>query len=214
MYFRYGEKESAYLKEKDKLLGTAIDRIGPIRRPVETDLFSSIVRQIIGQQISTRAQRTVWERLQEIADPVEAAALCSLELETLQALGMTFRKAGYIKDFAERVAGGNFDLQALHDLPDAEVIKRLSSLRGVGPWTAEMVLIFCLQRPDIVSFGDLGIHRGMRMLYRHRDIDRKRFARYARRYSPHGTVASLYLWAIAGGALPEMHDRGPLRRTR
>ncbi len=214
MYFRYGEKESAYLKEKDKLLGAAIDRIGQIRRPVETDLFSSIVRQIIGQQISTRAQRTVWERLRAKAGSIDAATLSSLELETLQTLGMTFRKAGYIKDFAERVAGGNFDLQALHDLPDAEVIKRLSSLRGVGPWTAEMVLIFCLQRPDIVSFGDLAIHRGMRMLYGHRDIDRKRFARYARRYSPHGTVASLYLWAIAGGALPEMRDRGPLRRTR
>ena len=209
MYFRYGEKEIMHLKNRDNVLGQAIDRIGPIHRPTEKDLFSSIIRQIIGQQISTRAQRTVWKRLCAKAGSVDAVTICSLELETLQALGMTFRKAGYIKDFAETVAAGDFALQPLHDLPDTEVIARLSSLRGVGHWTAEMVLIFCLQRPDIFSFGDLGIHRGMRMLYRHRNIDRKKFAKYARRYSPHGTVASLYLWAIAGGTIPEIRDPAP-----
>ena len=91
-------------------------------------------------------------------------------------------------------------------LPDQEVIRVLSALPGIGVWTAQMLLIFCLQRPDVVSFGDLGIRRGMRMLYRHREIDRERFARYARRCSPYGTVASLYLWAIAGGAIPGLTD--------
>jgi DNA-3-methyladenine glycosylase II len=69
-----------------------------------------------------------------------------------------------------------------------------------------MLLIFCLQRPDVMSFGDLAIRRGLRMLYRHRAIDRRLFDKYARRYSPCGTVASLYLWAIAGGAIPELRD--------
>lgn len=209
MYFKYSHKETTYLKSRDKLLGAAIDRIGQIRRPTESDLFCSVVRHIIGQQISTRAQETVWQRLGERIGPINAETICSLELAALQGLGMTFRKAGYIKDFAEEVRSGEFDIQALHRLPDAEVIKSLSSLKGVGPWTAEMVMIFCMQRPDVVSFGDLAIHRGMRMLYRHGNIDRKRFARYARRYSPHGTVASLYLWAIAGGAIPEMRDCTP-----
>jgi len=85
-------------------------------------------------------------------------------------------------------------------MSDEEAIESLCSLKGIGRWTAEMILIFSMQRPDVVSFGDLAILRGMRMLYHHREIDRKRFERYKKRYSPYGTVASLYLWAIAGGA--------------
>ena len=78
-------------------------------------------------------------------------------------------------------------------------------------WTAEMLLIFSLQRPDVVSFGDLAIQRGMRMLYRHRKITRQLFEKYRRRYSPYGTTASLYLWALAGGALPDLTDPAPKR---
>jgi DNA-3-methyladenine glycosylase II len=213
MYFKYGSEEIAYLKSKDKQLGEAIDRIGLIRRPVESDLFCSVVRQIIGQQISTAAQRTIWQRLCEKMGNVSAETICSLELTALQEIGITFKKAGYIKELAEKVKTGEFNLQALHDLPDPEVIRELSSLRGVGIWTAEMVMIFCMQRPDVVSYGDLAIHRGMRMLYHHRNIDRKKFDKYARRYSPHGTVAGLYLWAIAGGAIPEMKDHAPKKKT-
>jgi len=74
-----------------------------------------------------------------------------------------------------------------------------------------MLLIFSLQRPDVVSFGDLAIQRGMRMLYRHRKITRQLFEKYRRRYSPYGTTASLYLWALAGGALPDLTDPAPKR---
>ena len=97
-------------------------------------------------------------------------------------------------------------------MPDEGVIRQLTSLNGVGVWTAEMIMIFCMQRPDIVSYGDLAIHRGMRMLYHHRNINKKLFAKYARRYSPYGTVASLYLWAIAGGAIPDMKDYAPRKK--
>ena len=82
----------------------------------------------------------------------------------------------------------------------------LCSLRGVGVWTAEMILLFCLQRPDILSYDDLAIRRGLRMVYRHREIDRERFEKYRRRYSPCGSVASLYLWAAACGAVPGLTD--------
>ena len=84
-------------------------------------------------------------------------------------------------------------------MPDSEAIKRLVSLKGVGVWTAEMILLFCLQRPDIFSFDDLAIQRGLRMVYHHRKIDRKLFEKYRRRFSPYCSVASLYLWAVAGG---------------
>lgn len=122
------------------------------------------------------------------------------------------QKAVYIKEFATKVACGDFDVDALRTQSDAEVVARLSALRGVGVWTAEMLMTFCLQRPDVVSFGDLAIQRGMRMLYHHRRIDRVRFERYRHRYSPYGTVASLYLWAVAGGAVPELKDPAPKKQ--
>ena len=75
-----------------------------------------------------------------------------------------------------------------------------------------MILLFCLQRPDILSFDDLAIQRGLRMVYHHRSIGRKRFEKYRRRFSPCGSVASLYLWAVAGGAIPEMKDYAPKQR--
>lgn len=132
-------------------------------------------------------------------------------LSELQSVGMTFKKAEYILDFSEKVQNGSFDIEACNRMEDAEAIRELSSLKGVGVWTAEMILAFCMQRPDIVSFGDLAILRGMRMLYRHREIDREKFLKYRRRYSPCGTVASLYLWAIAGGAIPGLRDPAPGR---
>ena len=94
-------------------------------------------------------------------------------------------------------------------MDDAEAIRALSSLRGIGVWTAEMILLFCLQRPDILSYDDLAIQRGLRMVYHHRAIDRRLFEKYRRRYSPYGSVASLYLWAVSGGAIPELKDYKP-----
>jgi DNA-3-methyladenine glycosylase II len=198
MYFNYGEKEIEYLKRKDKKLGAAIDAIGHINREVDVDLFSSVVHHIVGQQISSAALKTVWARLNDKLGAITADTLCAVSREDIQASGITFKKADYIKDFAEKVQRGEFDVAALSDMPDADVIKKLSALKGIGVWTAEMLLIFCLQRPDVVSYGDLGIQRGLRMLYHHKAIDRALFTKYTRRYSPYGTVASLYLWAIGG----------------
>ena len=119
---------------------------------------------------------------------------------------MTFRKAAYITDFAERVHTGAFDLDAVTHMSDEAAIRALSSLKGIGVWTAEMILLFCLQRPDIFSYDDLAIRRGLRMVYHHREIDRDLFEKYRRRFCPYCSVASLYLWAVSGGAIPEMKD--------
>jgi DNA-3-methyladenine glycosylase II len=209
LYFEYTDDAIEYLKRKDKRLGDAIDRIGRIEREVSGDLFSSVVHQIVGQQISSAALKTVWARLEDRLGKVTVETVCAAPREEIQACGISFRKADYIKDFAGKVSGGTFDAEALRTLPDGEVIDRLSALKGIGVWTAEMLMIFCLRRPDVLSYGDLAIQRGLRMLYHHRKIDRALFEKYARRYSPYGTVASLYLWAIAGGAIPEMRDYAP-----
>lgn len=210
MYFQYGDKETEYLKKKDKVLGEVIEKIGHIEREVDSDLFSSVIHHIIGQQISTKAQATIWRRMKEQLGEVTAESILAAEIPELQSFGMTFRKAEYIKDFAEKVQSGAFDLERVSQLPDSEAIKMLVSLKGIGVWTAEMILLFCLQCPDIFSFDDLAIQRGLRMVYHHRKIDRKLFEKYRRRFSPYCSVASLYLWGVAGGgAVPGMKDYAP-----
>lgn len=212
LYFSYGEKEIEYLKSRDKKLASAMDRIGHVYRETDVDLFSSVVHHIIGQQISTAAQKTIWKRLSAKLNKVDAAGILSLNRDELQSVGMTYKKADYILDFAGKVQNGSFNIEALEEMTDEQVIRELSSLKGIGVWTAEMIMTFCMQRPDVVSYGDLAIIRGMRMLYRHREIDKEKFIRYRKRYSPYGTVASLYLWAIAGGAIPELTDPAPKRK--
>ena len=209
MNFEYGEQELDYLRRKDKRLCEVIDRIGHIDRAVDTDLFSSVVHHIIGQQISTRAQATIWQRIQDTLGAVNAETILSAGVPKLQSLGMTFRKAEYITDFAAKVHSGAFDLEGIWQRSDEEAIRELSTLKGIGVWTAEMILLFCMQRPNIFSYDDLAIQRGLRMVYHHRTIDRKRFEVYRRRFSPYCSVASLYLWAVSGGAIPEMRDYKP-----
>lgn len=214
MYFTYGEKEINYLKRKDKKLAWAIEQIGYIERRLDANLFAAVVRHIVGQQISSKAQATVWARLEARLTAVTPAAIYTASAQELKALGMSLRKAEYIKDFADKIVSGEFDLQAVEKMSDAEAITALSSLKGIGKWTAEMILLFCLQRPDILSYDDLAIQRGLRMLYHHRKITRELFAKYQKRYSPYGSTAAIYLWAIAGGAIDGMKDYAPSKKAK
>lgn len=206
MYFKYDEEETSYLCAKDPKLAAVIEQVGKVERVVDTDLFSSVVHHIIGQQISTKAQATVWKRMQDALGVVDAENILATDDNTLQSCGMTFKKVEYIKDFAAKVSSGEFDLEDIWEKSDEEVIRELSALKGIGVWTAEMILLFCMQRPNVFAYDDLAIQRGLRMVYHHRKIDRKLFEKYRRRFSPYCSVASLYLWAVAGGAIPEMKD--------
>ena len=195
-YFEYGEKEIEHLRKKDKKLKEAIDRIGIIKREVNPDLFSALCESIIGQQISNKAAATVRNKLNDLCG-LSAEELHKMPLEEIRSCGMSMRKAGYIKGIADAAVNHVIDFDALKDKPDNEVIDILVKLNGVGVWTAEMLLIFSLMRPDVVSFGDLAIRRGMMILYGHKKMTKERFLRYAKRYSPYGSVASLYLWELS-----------------
>ena len=205
-YYPYGEAETSHLSRKDKRLAAAIARVGRIDRAVDDDLFASVVHHIIGQQISTKAQQTIWGKMSGQLESITPGSLLACGRDGLQALGTTWRKVDYILDFARKVDSGRFDVEAVRAMTDEDAVAALCSLKGIGTWTAEMILLFCLQRPDVLSYGDLAIQRGIRMLYRHKELPRERFERYRRRYSPYGSTASLYLWAIAGGAIPELTD--------
>lgn len=165
-----------------------------------------MVHSIVGQQISTKAHETIWQRIQSSLGEITPQRVISLTDEELQRFGISFKKVTYIKRAATKILNGEFDIHGLYDKTDEEVIECLSKLDGIGIWSAEMLMLFSMQRPDILSYSDLAIQRGLRMVYHHRDITRKLFEKYRRRYSPYSSVASLYLWAVAGGAIEGMKD--------
>ncbi len=188
----------AALSRRDKRLAALIETLGPIRREVEPDPFAALLHSITGQQISMKAQETVWRRLRSLAETsggLTPDVIAALPVESLRAVGLSARKVSYMQAAADAFARGRLSADALRAASDAEVCAALTALPGVGVWTAEMLLIFSLQRPDVFSWGDLAIRRALCRLHHHKEMPRQRFERYRRRYSPYGSTASLYLWA-------------------
>jgi len=195
--FNYGSKEIEYLKSRDKKLSAAIDRIGMIEREITPEPFHALVSSVVSQQISNKAAETVWKRLSNLLGSITPESISKVSQAEIQSCGMTIRKAGYIKGIADAAISGEINFETLHALTDGEIIKKLSALNGVGVWTAEMLLIFSLCRPNVVSYGDLAIRRGMMNLYNLKDLPKEKFARYIKRYSPYGSVVSFYLWELS-----------------
>ena len=195
--FVYGEKETAYLASRDEALGAAIARIGHIERETDPDVFASLTRQIVGQQISNAAYSAVIGRLHARIGAITPESVMVLGADGLRACGMSIRKAENILAAADAFTCGRIDADALRKMSDAEVIAALTTLHGVGVWTAEMLLIFCFERPDVLSFGDFGIRKGLMRLHGLTSLSKAEFEAYRTRYSPYGTVAGFYLWAVA-----------------
>ncbi|MFZ5425508.1 MAG: DNA-3-methyladenine glycosylase family protein [Thermodesulfobacteriota bacterium] len=196
-FFPYGKAETEHLKRRDATLGEAMDRLGRVEREVTPDPFQALLRSVVAQQISAKAAATVWTRIREMLGEVTPARVAEAGAEALKRCGLSLRKASRIHAIGRAAARGEVDFEGLRALNDAEVVARLTALPGVGAWTAEMLLIHCLERPDVVSRGDLAIRRGMMRLYRLDSLPRTVFDEFARRYSPHGSVASIYLWRLS-----------------
>ena len=196
-FFCYGRTETDYLSARDPALGAAIVRIGHIDRAVIPDLFAALINSIAGQQISGKALATVWARLCERLGEITPTAVLAAGEEGLRACGLSGRKAGYMLAAAHAVQDETLPIHSLVDKSDEEIIKTLTALPGIGRWTAEMLLIFSLQRPDVLAFDDFGIRKGICRLYGLDELTRARFEEYRARYAPFGTVAGLYLWEIA-----------------
>ena len=209
--FSYSQTELDHLKRKDKKLARIIEQIGPIERAVNPDLFSALIHSIVAQQIATKAATTVWNRLLDRCGEITPHCLYAMDAAEIQQCGLSMRKARYIHGVSRAVALQEINLDEFPVLSDADIIARLAALEGIGVWTAEMLLIFSLQRPNIVSWGDLAIRRGMMALYGLKRLEKSQFDNYCKRYSPYGSVASLYLWALAAKK-PEAMDIDADRR--
>jgi DNA-3-methyladenine glycosylase II len=181
------------LAKRDPALGRVIKQIGRIEREIEPDLAAALIRSIIGQQISSKAAATVRRRLRDMLG-VTPERIAAAPVEDIQSCGMSMRKAGYVKGIAEAALDGRLDARAVAQLDDAGVIAELTGLKGVGVWTVEMLLIFSLCRPNILSWGDFAIRRGIMKLYGLETLNKQNFDALHARYAPYASVASLYIW--------------------
>jgi DNA-3-methyladenine glycosylase II len=186
-----------HLKASDPVLGRVIDRVGPYTIELLEPGYETLVKAIVLQQLSGKVAEVIFRRLVEAAGGggLTPQAVLRLRPRKLRAVGLSQRKAEYIRDLARRVLAGDLDLSALTALPDEEVYARLTALRGVGPWTVQMFLIFALDRPNVMPSADLGIRAAVRNVYglpqtpTAAEVDEM-----ARKWHPYCTVASWYLW--------------------
>lgn len=195
----FTKEDHQALKEKDPLMKKVMETIPLTPRSLTPDLFQSLLKSIVGQQISMKAQETIWQRCLKAFPQITPKSISEAPLDTLRGLGLSGPKASYLKGTATMIFQGTLDLETLPFASDEEVIEALTKLPGIGPWTAEMVLIFTLGRKDVLSYGDLAIKRGLMMLYGHDTLSKKQFQYYKQLFSPQGTLAALYLWEISSG---------------
>ena len=189
------------LREADPILRQVIDEVGPLGdffadRP--TDHYGTLVRSIVGQQLSTRAAAAIYARLLERfgghpPTPEEVLADDPDDLRT--AAGLSHAKVRYLRSLAEHVLDGSLDLDTLGDLPDDEVIAALTAVSGIGPWSAQLFLMLHLRRPDVLVSGDLGIRRAVMLRYglpampKPAEVDQ-----IGERWRPYRSLACMYLW--------------------
>ena len=198
---KLGEHDRALIKA-DKVLGKLIKEGGPIdpatdRRRSRPDPYEALARAIVGQQLSTKAARSIWENVLAVfgGKTPTPKQLIAAEPQALRDAGLSWSKVAYVRDLAERVEDGDLDLRRLPQLSDEDVIASLTEIKGIGRWTAEMFLIFHLGRPDVLSTGDLGIRRAVQVAYGLEELPGpEEMERIAEPWRPHRTLACLYLW--------------------
>lgn len=198
MFFAYTQNELDYLSQQDARLGNVIEKIGYVRRETEPDFFTAFLQSIIGQQVSTKAYLTVFGRLKSLCgDVLTSAKILSLDSSEMRQCGISEKKISCILCVAEALENNRLDFKSFEQKSDAEIIVELTAYPGIGVWTAEMLLLFSLQRKNILSYGDFGIKKGLCLLHGLDKLDKKKFNEFKIRYSPYASVASLYLWEIA-----------------
>ncbi len=183
----------AHLK-KDKVLAKIIAKHAAPVWAKPGDLFSDIVENIIGQQLSGKAANTIIGRFKKVVSVVVPKKILAISDQQLRDCGMSWAKVKYVKELSRMVQNKELDLEKIKTLPDEEVIVELTKVKGIGRWTAEMVLIFYLQRPDVFSLGDLGLRTALASLYKISRDDLKKIAKISATWSPHRSLASRYLW--------------------
>jgi len=194
------------LAASDPVMADLVKRLGPMSvaerrrrrgQPPRDDAYVALVRAVVGQQLSTKAARTIYDRVVALFDDgvPSPEQLLAADEDALRGAGLSGRKVEYLRDLAQHVVDGELELNRLSELSDEEVIEEVTAVRGLGRWTAEMFLIFHLGRPDVISGGDLGIRRAIETEYGLARIPTPDdVVERAEAWKPHRSLACIYLW--------------------
>jgi DNA-3-methyladenine glycosylase II len=189
-------KAVTHLKKSDPVLRAIIERIGPCRMEFGPAEFSSLAEAIVYQQLNGKVAVTIFKRFAALAgEPITPDGILRLSNEQLRSVGLSKQKSAYLKDLATKTASGLLDFSRLPELPDEEVIKHLTQVKGVGVWTAHMFLMFSLRRPNVLPTGDYGVQMAVKKLYKKRKLPKpKDMEKIASAWEPYRSVACWYMW--------------------
>jgi DNA-3-methyladenine glycosylase II len=185
-----------HLKKSDPILCAIIERIGPCRMEYGPPEFHSLAEAIVYQQLNGKAAVTIFNRFAALAgEPITPEGILKLNDAQMRSVGLSKQKSSYLRDMAERAARGELDFTRLPDMTDAEVVKHLTQVKGVGVWTAHMFLIFTLRRPNVLPTGDYGVQAAIKKHYKKRKLLKpEQMEKIARPWEPYRSVACWYLW--------------------
>jgi len=187
----------AHVRKNDPKLKPVLDARGLLRFRPEGEPFESLVESILSQQLAGSAASAIIKKVRALFPDgeLEAGRIRRIAARRLRAAGVSPQKLSYLKDLAARVVEGTLDLEALESMPDEEIIEVLDEVKGIGPWTVHMFLIFTLGRPNVLPVDDYGIKTSVQRIYGLSELPKKaEIEKLAEKWSPYSTVASLYLW--------------------
>lgn len=190
-------KAIQHLKTADPVMAAIIERAGPYKVQYREPIFQTLVRSIVYQQLSGKAALTIFGRLMKAAkaDPLTPEAILKLRPQRMRSLGLSKQKLTYIRELARKTRGGEIVFESLPELEDAEIVARLTQVKGVGVWTVQMFLIFALRRLDVLPVGDLGVRAAMKKAYGLPDLPKPaEMEKIAAAWKPYCSVATWYLW--------------------
>lgn len=197
-------KHIEHLK-KDARLKKVIEKHGSLSTGKEKDLYFSLMRAIAGQQLSVKAAETIWERFLKLfkSGYPDPKTVLKMDVEKMRGAGLSYQKAGYLKNIAQFSIDETLEHEHLKDKEDEELIEYLVQIKGVGKWTVEMLLMFALGRKDVFPKDDLGIQNGMRSLYKIETDNKKelhlKMEKIAEKWRPYRSIACLYIWRHKDG---------------
>jgi len=189
-------KAILHLKKCDPILRGIIERVGPFRMEFGPPEFSSLAESIVYQQLNGQAAATIFQRFAALAgEPLTPEGILKLSDAQLRSVGLSKQKSAYLKDLAAKTRDGLLDFAKLPGLPDDEIVRHLTQVKGIGEWTAQMFLMFTLKRQDVLPTGDYGVQAAIKKHYRKRKLPKpKEMEKIARPWAPYRSVACWYLW--------------------
>jgi len=190
-------KALVHLSSSDSVMENLISRFGPLEfHKHQQDLFAEIADSIVSQQLSGKVAKIIYSRFEALFPDkkVDPKIILTIDDSKLRAIGASWAKVKYIKDLATKVLDGTIKLHLLNNMKDKEVVEHLAQVKGIGPWTAKMILMFSLGRPDVLPLNDLGIQKAFEQLYAVKRSNQKEMIKIAAEWRPHRTIACRYLW--------------------